>query len=101
MGDESVITHVSSTDRLSRLSPQKRALLERRRKIEAGNGRNAIARRERCDFAVLSFAQQRLWFLNRFDPASGLYNRPVTFRLSGTLDKDALERSLAEIIERH
>ncbi|HEU0077431.1 MAG TPA: condensation domain-containing protein, partial [Longimicrobiaceae bacterium] len=49
----------------------------------------------------LSFAQQRLWFLYQFDPASPLYNMPVAFRLHGPLDAGALERALAEIVRRH
>jgi len=49
----------------------------------------------------LSYAQQRLWFLNRFDPASTVYHMPGAFRLRGTLDHDLLERSFARIVERH
>src|SRR5215813_9112674 len=95
-------THVSNPDRLSRLSPEKRALLERRKKTAVGdNARNFIVRRQRRDYAAVSFAQQRLWFLHRLDPASALYNRPVTFRISGGLDTDALAQSLADVIERH
>ncbi|PSB57478.1 hybrid non-ribosomal peptide synthetase/type I polyketide synthase, partial [Chamaesiphon polymorphus] len=49
----------------------------------------------------LSFAQQRLWFLDRLEPDSPLYNIPVTVRLQGTLQIDLLERSLQEVIQRH
>jgi amino acid adenylation domain-containing protein len=49
----------------------------------------------------LSFAQQRLWFLDRFEPDSPFYNIPAAARLSGDLDKTALERSLQEIVRRH
>ena len=38
----------------------------------------------------LSLAQQRLWFLNRFDSASGAYNIPIALRLRGEVDVDAL-----------
>ncbi|MBR8838801.1 MAG: amino acid adenylation domain-containing protein [Stigonema ocellatum SAG 48.90 = DSM 106950] len=49
----------------------------------------------------LSFAQQRLWFLDQLQPSSSLYNVPIALRLLGTLDQVALEQSLQEIIHRH
>jgi hypothetical protein len=49
----------------------------------------------------LSFAQQRLWFLQQLDPASIAYNVPLALRLEGGLNVRALERTLEEIIRRH
>ncbi|MBX9258921.1 non-ribosomal peptide synthase/polyketide synthase, partial [Desmonostoc muscorum CCALA 125] len=49
----------------------------------------------------LSFAQQRLWFLDQFEPNSAFYNIPAALRLIGTLSFAALEQSLKEIIQRH
>ncbi|MBV9791906.1 MAG: amino acid adenylation domain-containing protein, partial [Chloroflexi bacterium] len=49
----------------------------------------------------LSFAQQRLWFLDQLDPGSTVYAIPCIVRLRGRLDRAALERSLSTIIERH
>jgi natural product biosynthesis luciferase-like monooxygenase protein/amino acid adenylation domain-containing protein len=49
----------------------------------------------------LSFAQERLWFLNQWEPGSAWYNVPMAFRLSGPLHVEALERSLARVIQRH
>ncbi|HLJ26156.1 MAG TPA: non-ribosomal peptide synthase/polyketide synthase [Candidatus Angelobacter sp.] len=49
----------------------------------------------------LSFAQERLWFLSRYETAAGLYNVPVALRLRGTLNKEALQDSLKEIVARH
>ncbi|MDZ8188239.1 MAG: amino acid adenylation domain-containing protein [Nostoc sp. ChiSLP02] len=49
----------------------------------------------------LSFAQQRLWFLDQFEPNSASYNIPFGLRLVGTLNVIALEQSLIEIIHRH
>ncbi|MBU7585508.1 MAG: non-ribosomal peptide synthase/polyketide synthase [Nostoc sp. TH1S01] len=49
----------------------------------------------------LSFAQQRLWFLDQLQPNSSFYNIPVALRLLGTLNQAALEQSLIEIIHRH
>ncbi|KYC42726.1 non-ribosomal peptide synthetase [Scytonema hofmannii PCC 7110] len=49
----------------------------------------------------LSFAQQRLWFLEQLQPNSALYNIPEALRLVGTLNQTALQQSLQEIIQRH
>ena len=49
----------------------------------------------------LSFAQQRLWFLNQLEPKSAAYNITAALRLTGALDTTALERSLSEIVRRH
>ncbi|HEX9732029.1 MAG TPA: amino acid adenylation domain-containing protein [Thermoanaerobaculia bacterium] len=49
----------------------------------------------------LSFAQERLLFLDRLTPGSSLYNLPLGLRLQGELDPAALERSLNEITARH
>lgn len=49
----------------------------------------------------LSFAQERLWFLSRYDAEVSLYNVPAVLRLKGTLNKKALHASLQEIVARH
>jgi len=49
----------------------------------------------------LSFAQQRLWFLDRLEPGSAFYNVPTAVRLQGPLNIEALERTLSEIVRRH
>ncbi len=49
----------------------------------------------------LSFAQQRLWFLNELEPANAIYNVPSIVRLRGSLDLPALEKSVNEIVRRH
>jgi amino acid adenylation domain-containing protein len=49
----------------------------------------------------LSFAQQRLWFLDQFEPGTPLYNMPAAIRLQGRLDREALQRTLDEIVRRH
>ncbi|MEH1777317.1 amino acid adenylation domain-containing protein [Nostoc sp.] len=49
----------------------------------------------------LSFAQQRLWFLEQFLPGNPLYNLPQTFHLVGQVNLSALEQSVNEIIRRH
>jgi|GEM_PF-192527 len=49
----------------------------------------------------LSFAQQRLWFIERMEPGNPVYNVPTLLRLRGDLDAAALERALEEIVRRH
>ena len=49
----------------------------------------------------LSFAQQRLWFLDQLEPGSTAYNMPTALRLSGELDVRALEQGLNEVVKRH
>jgi len=49
----------------------------------------------------LSFAQQRLWFLDQLQPNSAFYNLPAAVRLTGNLDVTALEQSFNEIVRRH
>ncbi|WP_240360579.1 non-ribosomal peptide synthetase [Pyxidicoccus caerfyrddinensis] len=49
----------------------------------------------------LSFAQQRLWFIDQMDPGSAAYNVPTAVRMVGTLDVPSLERALNALVERH
>jgi amino acid adenylation domain-containing protein len=51
--------------------------------------------------APLSFAQQRLWFLDQLAPGSPLYNLPLAVRIAGRLDVGALARSFAAVVQRH
>jgi non-ribosomal peptide synthase protein (TIGR01720 family) len=61
----------------------------------------AIQRVSRAEDLPLSFAQQRLWFLDQLEPGSALYNIPVAVRLTGQLDVEALRQTLSEIVRRH
>ncbi|HWE64696.1 MAG TPA: amino acid adenylation domain-containing protein, partial [Chloroflexota bacterium] len=49
----------------------------------------------------LSFAQQRLWFLDQLTPGSAAYNIPLVLRLRGPLDSTALQAALQAIVQRH
>jgi acyl carrier protein len=60
-----------------------------------------ILRRTQNTELPLSYAQQRLWFLDQFEPNSPFYNTHITLHLVGTLNVAALEQSLQEIIARH
>ncbi|MEU8544251.1 condensation domain-containing protein [Streptomyces sp. NPDC048717] len=50
---------------------------------------------------ALSFAQQRLWFMQQIDPETTLYNVPTVLRLRGALDPAALGRALDAVVARH
>ncbi|MEN0140435.1 MAG: amino acid adenylation domain-containing protein, partial [Rhodococcus sp. (in: high G+C Gram-positive bacteria)] len=63
--------------------------------------RPALIRRERPELIPLSPAQQRMWFLNQFDPSSPAYNLPFAVRFTGALDRVALEAAVTDLIERH
>ncbi|WP_345349110.1 amino acid adenylation domain-containing protein, partial [Rhodococcus olei] len=64
-------------------------------------GRAALTPQTRPEHVPLSLAQQRMWFLNRFDPDSAAYNVPVAIRLSGNLDTAALQAAVADVLARH
>ena len=49
----------------------------------------------------LSFAQQRLWFMDQMAPESPLYNEPLAFRMSGALNVEALRQAFEAIVARH
>lgn len=53
------------------------------------------------EFIPLSFAQQRIWFLDQLHPLSTLYNTFIAFELHGTIDEIAIIKSFDTVIERH
>jgi nonribosomal peptide synthetase DhbF len=61
----------------------------------------ALAKQQRPERLPLSYAQQRLWFLDRLGGGSREYNIPAAFRLRGALDQDALEKAINTIVARH
>ncbi|MEZ0372951.1 MAG: amino acid adenylation domain-containing protein, partial [Candidatus Sericytochromatia bacterium] len=60
-----------------------------------------IQRVSRAEPLRLSFAQERLWFMDQLEPDSALYNIPMALRLEGRLDASALEKSFTALIARH
>ncbi len=84
-------------------SAEKRELLDRYLKSAGLNLTSALIvpqRRETNRFP-LSFAQERLWFLDQLEPNQPIYNLPETHYFKEPLDLAALERSLSEIVRRH
>ncbi|GAA2515988.1 hypothetical protein GCM10010423_04260 [Streptomyces levis] len=75
------------------------AALER----ERGHARPPVRSVERSETLPLSFAQRRLWFLNRLDgpEAGAAYNMPFLLRLEGALDPAALRAALTDVVARH
>ncbi|WP_194292343.1 condensation domain-containing protein, partial [Streptomyces jumonjinensis] len=70
-----------------------------------GDVQTALRPVTRPDVIPLSFAQQRMWFLNRLEEtgsgADAAYNLPLALRLTGALDIAALEAALGDVADRH
>jgi FkbM family methyltransferase len=60
-----------------------------------------IRRADREQELPLSFAQQRLWFIDQLEPGSVFYNVPAAVRLQGSLNQEALARTFTEVVSRH
>ncbi|NOQ00312.1 phosphopantetheine-binding protein, partial [Mycolicibacterium fortuitum] len=71
------------------------------RLVSGSSGRRPLVPQQRPDIIPLSYAQQRLWFLNRFEGGVATYNMPIAFRINGALDLGALESALDDVIDRH
>lgn len=82
------------------LKTQKQALIELL-SLAGKHDRTPIIPVLRTRPVPLSYAQQRLWFLDQLEPGNAFYNIPVCVRLSGTLNNVGLEQSLNEIVRRH
>src|SRR3990170_971406 len=90
------------------LTPQLRAVLNERKTdilaflhSAAGAARHdkpPLQRVPREGNLPLSFAQQRLWFLDQLEPDGSVYNVPIGLRLRGPLNVESLKRSLNEIV---
>ncbi|MEX2664788.1 amino acid adenylation domain-containing protein, partial [Candidatus Uabimicrobium amorphum] len=50
---------------------------------------------------LLSFAQQRLWFIDQYEEQSALYNIPIAFKIEGNLDIQVLQSALQTLVQRH
>src|SRR5688500_19831669 len=104
MNSEQEDTRISSAlNGRPQLSATKRALLEKRLAGHSNReaGEQAIQRVARDGPIRLSFAQQRLWFLDQLEPGLIAYNIPAAVRLVGQLDVSVLNWSLNEIVRRH
>ncbi|MFZ5515905.1 MAG: amino acid adenylation domain-containing protein [Candidatus Zhuqueibacterota bacterium] len=75
--------------------------IEQAKMAEKGIQAPPIRKTSRQQPSPLSFAQQRLWFMDQLEPGSAMYNIPDAVRLTGALNVDALQQSLREIVRRH
>src|SRR6185312_662899 len=89
--------------RIADLSPGKRELLRRRLDGLTSDSDHPIKKLERDGVTALtlSYAQQRLWFLDQLLPGTARYNIYTTLRFSDPVNNTALERSLGEMVRRH
>ncbi|MFP2932693.1 condensation domain-containing protein, partial [Pyxidicoccus sp. 3LG] len=88
--------------KIASLSPEKRAQLAKQLQQKAA--KNAVpppARRKGDGPPPLSYAQQRVWFLDQLEPGTTAFNLPTALRLEGPLNVPALERALTELTRRH
>src|SRR5580698_9655524 len=69
--------------------------------VKAHAVHSVLERAERPERLPLSYAQQRLWFLDQLGGTSTEYNMPGALRLRGKLDEEALEKAINRIVERH
>ncbi|BDH12172.1 non-ribosomal peptide synthase/polyketide synthase [Streptomyces hygroscopicus] len=91
-------------DRAAALPQELQEALRRRlagQATPAAKARQGIPRADRSQPLPLSFAQQRLWFLDQLRPGDSRYNSAVALRLTGTLDRAALSRALDAAPARH
>lgn len=89
------------SDLLSSTISELAILISNREKDKIYFKQIALTSEERQQLLPLSFAQQRLWFLEQLEPNSALYNMFVAFELKGTLKQDALKQAFLILLERH
>ncbi|HVF38563.1 MAG TPA: amino acid adenylation domain-containing protein [Gemmatimonadaceae bacterium] len=85
---------------MTSLSPAAQALLETRARI-ASTSSKRIPQYPRTGSAPLSYSQEMVWLSTQLDKSTTAYNRCAALRISGPLDRSALQLALTEIVARH
>src|SRR5215218_251271 len=93
------MTEVSK--KLGELTAEQRKLLALRLRMQKAKESAPAAGQREGGVFPLSFAQLRMWLLDRLEPGATAYNLAFAWRLRGPLDASALERAVAEIVRRH
>jgi amino acid adenylation domain-containing protein len=98
-----VVPAVATFSRGSRLRPEAQAFIAQRLKNweDRAAAQSQRVWRRNAETAVLSFAQQRLWFVDQLEPGQAVYHVHCALRLTGTLHKQHLQAVLNEIVRRH
>jgi len=93
----------STRERISRLTPAQRAMLEKRLRGEGRPGQSQksdIQRRPTLDYP-LTAEQEHIWLLQQVDPTVYYFNHTHAYLLKGELNVAALERAINEMVRRH
>ena len=87
---------------VERLRDNEAALIAHLRALADGSpDATGAGEHDEPDQPMLSFAQQRLWFIDRLEGGSTQYNQPVALRLQGALDTAAMQRAFDTLLARH
>jgi amino acid adenylation domain-containing protein len=92
------------SEKIASLSPEKLDLLSRRLREQGAADppeERILPRGAKGEFWPLSFAQQRLWFLDQMEPGRAVYNVHTAVRLKGGIGQLALQQALDEVVRRH
>ncbi len=92
----------SHQDRISRLTPAQREMLQKRLRGDAprSESKSVIKRRPTLDYPITA-EQEHLWLLHQIDPNVSLLQPYHAYRLKGDLNIDAVERAINEMVRRH
>ena len=86
---------------IAALTPEQRELLALRlRNAQAARTDDPATQRRSESALPLSFTQEQLWFLDRLDPGTPVYNVPFALRLTGPLDAGALHAAIQAVVAR-
>ncbi|TCP53368.1 amino acid adenylation domain-containing protein [Tumebacillus sp. BK434] len=97
---EQLLADVTVRDLLEGQTAEMLALAVKRQQAAGVDAPGKIVR-QHLQQAPLSFAQQRLWFMQQMESRSAAYNTPYAVRLTGSLDAERLIAALQEVVARH